>query len=203
MGRAAFLVVEADFAHGFRRGRNLDRIGVEAADTSEFFFDNVWAPEDAVLGEGEGRGFHQLMDKLSQERLLIAIHGVGSIDRALAETTSFARQRMVCGKPLIESQNAQIQLAACKTQATVVPVPVPVPVPVSVFVEHCIFEHLAGRLDAVTASMPKYWVTDTQGRIVDECLQLHGAEGYMLETLLAQMSVTAAFRASTAAATRS
>jgi len=176
-GGISLLVVETDRVEGFRRGRNLDKLGLEAADTSELFFDNVAVPAANLLGGREGQGFYQLMEKLPQERLLIAIQGLGVIDRALAETIAYTRDRTAFGKPIGDFQNTQFKLAECKTEATVA----------KAFVEHCIVRHLQGRLDAATASMAKYWVSEAQCRIVDECLQLHGGYGYMLEYPIARM----------------
>lgn len=176
-GGISLLVVETDRVEGFRRGRNLAKLGLEAADTSELFFDNVAVPAANLLGGREGQGFYQLMEKLPQERLLIAIQGLGTIDRALAETIAYTRDRTAFGKPIGEFQNTQFKLAECKTEATVA----------KAFVEHCIVRHLQGRLDAATASMAKYWVSEAQCRIVDECLQLHGGYGYMLEYPIARM----------------
>lgn len=173
----ALLVVETDRVDGFRRGRNLEKIGLEAADTSELFFDDVRVPASALLGGAEGRGFAQLMEQLPQERLLIAIQGLATIDRAIAETIRYVKERRAFGKAIADFQNTQFKLAECKTEATIA----------KVFVDHCIGLHLDGKLDAATASMAKYWVTERQCAIVDECLQLHGGYGYMLEYPIAQM----------------
>jgi acyl-CoA dehydrogenase len=173
----SILVVETDGLEGFARGRNLDKVGLEAADTSELFFDNARVPVSALLGGIEGSGLHQLMDKLPQERLMIAIQGMAAIERALTLTIDFARQRQAFGKSILEFQNTQFKLAECKTEANIA----------RVFVDHCIERHLRGELDAATASMAKYWVTDLQCKIIDECLQLHGGAGYMLEYPIGQM----------------
>ena len=173
----SLLVVETDKAEGFRRGRNLEKLGLEAADTSELFFDDVRVPASNLLGGMEGQGFAQLMEKLPQERLLIAIQGLGTIDRALAETISYTRDRKAFGRSIGEFQNTQFKLAECKTEATVA----------KAFVESCIVKHCKGQLDAATASMAKYWVSEAQCRIVDECLQLHGGYGYMLEYPISRM----------------
>ena len=176
-GAISMLFVETDGCAGFARGRNLEKIGLEAADTSELFFEDVRIPSANLLGEVDGRGLHQLMDKLPQERLMIAVQGIASIERAMAETIAFTRNRKAFGKSLLDFQNTQFKLAECKTEATIA----------RVFVDHCIERHLKGELDAATASMAKYWVTDTQCRIIDECVQLHGGAGYMLEYPIAQM----------------
>ncbi len=108
---------------------------------------------------------------------MIAIQGIAATERALSETIAFVRQRKAFGKTILDFQNTQFKLAECKTEATIA----------RVFVDHCIERLLKGELDAATASMAKYWVTDTQCRIIDECLQLHGGAGYMLEYPIARM----------------
>jgi acyl-CoA dehydrogenase len=173
----SLVVVETDEADGFARGRNLDKIGLEAADTSELFFNDVKVPTANLLGSEEGRGFYQLMEKLPQERLIIAIQSVAMIERALAVTLEYVKERKAFGRALLDNQAVQFQLAECKTEATVA----------RVFVNHCIEQHLAGKLDGATASMAKYWLSDLQGKIVDECLQLHGGYGYMDEYPIARM----------------
>lgn len=169
--------VETDRAEGFSRGRNLEKIGLEAADTSELFFDNVRVPSDNLLGGVEGKGLHQLMANLPQERLMIALQGVVACERALSETIAFVKDRRAFGKSILEFQNTQFKLAECKTEATIA----------RIFVDRCIEQHLVGGLDATTAAMAKYWVTDLQCKIIDECLQLHGGAGYMMEYPIAQM----------------
>jgi acyl-CoA dehydrogenase len=173
----SLVVVETDGAAGFARGRNLDKVGMEAADTSELFFDEVRVPAFNLLGDEEGRGFAQLMGQLPQERLIIALGAVAMIERAVRLTVDYVKERRAFGRALIENQAVQFKLAECKTEATVA----------RVFVNDCIEKHLAGRLDATTASMAKYWVTDLQNRIVDDCLQLHGGYGYMDEYPIARM----------------
>ncbi|WP_396272166.1 acyl-CoA dehydrogenase family protein [Hyphomonas sp.] len=176
-GEISLIVVETEKVAGFRRGRKLEKLGLEAADTSELFFDDVRVPASCLLGEVEGQGLKQLMQKLPQERLLIAIQGIGTIRRALRFTISHVKTRSAFGKSIIEFQNTQFKLAECKTQATIA----------EVFVADCIRRHKEGDLDTVTASMAKYWVSEAQCRIVDECLQLFGGYGYMLEYPIAQM----------------
>ena len=173
----SLLVVETDNAPGFERGRNLDKLGMEAADTSELFFNDVRVPTSNLLGEGEGQGFFQLMGQLPQERLNIAVQGITAIERALALTIDYVKQRKAFGKSILDFQNTQFVLAECKTEATVA----------RVFVNHCIEQHLAGKLDAATASMAKYWVTDLENSIIDRCLQFFGGFGYMAEYPIARM----------------
>ena len=173
----SLIMVETEGAEGFERGRNLDKLGQEAADTSELFFNDVFAADDAILGGDEGRGFAQLMSQLPQERLNIAITGIATIERALELTIAYVKERKAFGKAVIDFQNTQFVLAECKTEATVA----------RVFVNHCIEQHFAGRLDAATASMAKYWVTDLENKIIDRCLQLFGGFGYMAEYPIARM----------------
>jgi acyl-CoA dehydrogenase len=173
----SLIVVETDEVDGFRRGRNLDKVGMDAQDTSELFFDDVRVPTANLLGPEEGRGFTQLMQQLPQERLNIAVQGVATIFRALTETLAYVKERRAFGQRLIDFQNTQFKLAECKTQATVA----------QTFVDRLIGLHLEGKLDAATASMAKYWVTDLECKIVDECLQLFGGYGYMNEYPIGRM----------------
>ena len=173
----SIVCVETDEVEGFRRGRNLEKLGQHAADTSELFFDDVKVPADNLLGDEEGKGFIQLMQKLPQERHIIGIQGMGMIERALHVTIEYVKQRKAFGKSLLDFQNTQFTLAECKTEATVA----------KVFVDHCTQLLLDDQLDAATASMSKYWVSDLQNKIIDECLQLHGGYGYMDEYPIAQM----------------
>lgn len=173
----SLLVVETEGAEGFRRGRNLDKIGMKSQDTSELFFDNVRVEPENLLGGGEGRGFYQLMKSLPQERLTLAVMGAAVIEKALEETVSYTSQRKAFGKTLLDMQNTRFKLAEAKTIAHIA----------RVFIDDCVARHMRGKLDAVTASMAKWWVTQMQCDVVDECLQLHGGYGYMLEYPIAQM----------------
>ena len=173
----SLVVVETDGLEGFERGRNLHKIGMEANDTSELFFNDVKVPVENIIGEAEGRGFYHLMEQLPQERLNIAVQGVAAAERGLKETLAYVKERKAFGKRVIDFQNTQFKLAEVKTKLTVA----------RVFVNHCIGLHLKGQLDAATASMAKYWVTDIQGEVIDEMLQLHGGYGYMTEYPIAQL----------------
>jgi len=173
----SLVMVETDGTEGFERGRNLDKLGQEAADTSELFFNDVRVPTANLLGAEEGRGFIQLMSQLPQERLNIAVQGMATIERALELTIDYVKSRKAFGKAIIDFQNTQFELAECKTEATVA----------RVFVNDCIEKHLKGKLDAATASMAKYWVTDLENKIIDRCLQLFGGFGYMAEYPIARM----------------
>jgi acyl-CoA dehydrogenase len=167
----SLMVVETEDAQGFRRGRKLKKLGMDSADTSELFFEDVSLPTENLLGTEEGQGFAQLMNELPQERLIVALHAVAMMERALALTIDYAKQRQAFGKKIIEFQNTQFELADCKTEATIA----------KVFIDHCIERHVAGQLDTVTASMAKSWSTDLLGEVVDRCLQLFGGYGYMDE----------------------
>ena len=173
----SLFVVETDEVEGFRRGRNLDKIGLKSNDTSELFFDDVRVPADALLGAEEGHGFYQLMEQLPQERLLIAIQAIATIELALEQTIEYVNQRKAFGQRIVDFQNTQMKLAECKTEATIG----------KVFVNHCIGLLLDRQLTAETASMAKYWLTDLQCKIVDECLQLHGGYGFMNEYPIARL----------------
>ena len=172
----SLIVVETDKVEGFRRGRNLDKIGLHGQDTSELFFDDVRVPASNLLG-GEGRGFVQLMEQLPSERLQIALQGVAMMERAIDETVKYTRERKAFGKSIMDFQNTQFVLADAKAKAVIA----------RVFCNWAVGQHLEGKLDAYTASMAKLWVTDEQCKIVDACRQLHGGYGSMNEYPIAQM----------------
>ncbi len=171
----SLVLVEAD-RDGFRRGRNLDKIGLKAQDTSELFFDNVRVPTTNMLG-ADGMGFVQLMQMLPQERLVVAIQAVAAMELALDETIKYTRDRKAFGKSIIDFQNTRFKLAELKTQATVA----------RVFVDDCTAKHLKRELEVPTAAMAKLWTTDLQCRLIDECLQLFGGYGYMWEYPIARL----------------
>lgn len=173
----SLIVVETEHAEGFRRGRNLHKIGNEAQDTSELFFDDVWMPAENLLGIEAGLGFRQLMTELPRERLIIAIQAMAMIEVALEQTVDYVKQRQVFGKSLFDFQNTQFKLAEAKTEATIA----------RTFVNECLREVLAGTLTTAKASMAKYWVTDLQNKIIDDCLQMHGGYGYMSEYRIGRM----------------
>jgi acyl-CoA dehydrogenase len=177
----SLIVVETGDAKGFRRGRKLDKIGLPAADTSELFFEDVTVPCANLLGPEEGQGFVQLMQQLPWERLMIAIGAVASMERAVELTADYTKERKAFGKALIEFQNTAFTLAERKTEATVA----------RVFLDYCIGRMVAGDLDAVTASMAKWWCSQKQVETIDECLQLHGGYGYMEEYPISRMFVDA------------
>ncbi len=173
----SLMVVETDDAPGFRRGRKLKKLGLDSADTSELFFEDVKLPAESLLGSEEGQGFFQLMKDLPQERLIVGVHAVAMMERALALTIDYVKQRQAFGKKIIEFQNTQFELAECKTEVTIA----------KVFLDYCIERHLVGQLDTVTASMLKYRLTDTQANVIDRCLQLFGGYGYMDEYPISRM----------------
>ena len=177
----SLIVVETTGNPGFKRGRNLDKIGLHASDTSELFFEDAVAPFENLLGEAEGQGFQQLMQQLPQERLIIAVGAVAAMERAVRITADYAKQRKAFGQPIIEFQNTAFKLAERKTEAMIA----------RVFVDWCVGRLVAGDLDAVTASMAKWWCTQKQVETADECLQLHGGYGYMEEYPISRMFVDA------------
>ncbi len=172
----SLIVVETDNP-GFQRGRNLDKLGQSAADTSEMFFEDCRVPQTNRLGDEEGRGFVQLMQQLPQERLNIAQAAVCEMERAIGLTLDFVRERQAFGQRVLDFQNTKFKLAEAKTEALIA----------RNFVDQCLVQHLDGRLDAATASMAKYWCTQKQCEIIDECLQLHGGAGYMDEYEISRM----------------
>ncbi len=177
----SLLLVETDHAPGFRRGRKLDKVGLKSQDTSELFFDDVRVPVDNLLGGREGQGFFQLMEQLPQERLIIGLQGVAAMERALDETLAYVKQRQAFGKPVWDFQNTRFKLA--EVQATVLAT--------RAFVDAAMGAHLAGELDAARAALVKSWVSEQQGRVMDECLQLFGGYGYMMEYPIAELYVDA------------
>lgn len=177
----SIIVVETTDLEGFRRGRFLEKIGQKGQDTTELFFDDVRVPCANLLGPMEGEGFVQLMQQLPQERMIIALGAVASMERAVAETIEYVGQRKVFGQSLLELQNTRFKLAECKTVATVA----------RRFVDDCMDKVLRGELDAETAAMAKWWCTQQNCQVIDECLQLHGGYGYMTEYPIARLYVNA------------
>jgi acyl-CoA dehydrogenase len=177
----SIIMVETRDQPGYRVGRLLDKIGQNGWDTAELFFDDVRAPADCLLGGVEGRGFAQLMDDLPYERTLLAIGGVAAMEYALELTVDYARHRKAFGKALLEMQNTRFKLAEVRTWVHVA----------RVFIDDCILKLKDGRLDTVDASMAKWWLTDLQSKVADECLQLFGGYGYMKEYPISQLYVDA------------
>jgi acyl-CoA dehydrogenase len=175
-GTSIIMVETAELA-GFRVGRILDKMGMKSQDTAELFFDNVRVPAANLLGGVEGQGFYQLMGDLPYERAVIAVGAVAAMEGALAATLKYVKERKAFGKSIAEFQNTKFKLAEIATKTRIA----------RVFVDDCIAKVVAGTLDTVTASMAKYWVTDTQQEVLDECVQLHGGYGYMNEYLVCRM----------------
>jgi acyl-CoA dehydrogenase len=175
----SILVAETEGLRGYRVGRPLKKIGRHVQDTCELFFDDVRIPVANLLGGGEGRGMFQMMDQLRYERVSIGLGAVTTAECAIALTTKYVKERKAFGKSLLEFQNTRFKLAECKTEARVG----------RIFIDSCIQNFIAGRLDLVTAAMAKYWLTEREFRIIDECVQLHGGYGYMSEFPIARMWV--------------
>ncbi len=173
----SLLAVEPAVAEGFKRGKRLSKLGMHAQDTSELFFDEVFVPGDNLLGGEPGRGFVQLMQQLAWERLQIALSATVAMESAVRLTVEYVGQRRLFGKSLAEFQNTQFKLAECKTRSVVA----------RRFVDGLIVDLLAGKLDADTAAMAKLWTTETQGQVIDECLQLFGGFGYVTEYPIARL----------------
>jgi acyl-CoA dehydrogenase len=177
----SLLLLETANNPGYRVGRILEKVGQKGQDTCELFFDDAHVPFENVLGGVEGQGFAQLMAELPYERTILGIAGVAAIERALALTVAHAREREVFGQPLLALQNTRFVLAEVKTEATVA----------RIFIDRCIEDMVAGRMDTVRASMAKYWISDLQCKVIDQCVQLFGGYGYMMEYPIAQMYVDA------------
>ena len=165
----SLILVEAD-RPGFRKGRKLEKMGQEAADTAELFFDDVRVPVSNILGE-EGMGFAYLMKELAQERFIIAIGAAAKLEAMLAETIRYTKERMVFGKPVFEFQNTKFKLAEIKARATAM----------RMMVDQYLAEHLRRKLTLEEAAIAKLYCTEELGKSLDELLQLYGGYGYMME----------------------
>lgn len=173
----SLLVMETQDLPGFRIGRRLEKIGQHASDTSEVFFDQVRVPAANLLGGIEGKGFGQLMSQLPYERMLLAVPAAAAIELALALALDYTKSRPAFGHKLSDFQNTRFKLAECATIAHVV----------RGFVNDCVQRLLDGTLDDATAYMAKWWCTEQQCKVVDECLQLFGGYGYMMEYPIARL----------------
>lgn len=176
-GGMSLIMVETAGLAGYRVGRVLDKMGLQAQDTSELFFDDVRVPADCLLGGVEGNGLHQLMADLPYERLIVALAGVACMEGGLEATITYTRGRQAFGQSIAEFQNTRFRLAELATQVRIA----------RVFVDDCIDRRLKGTLDTETAAMAKWWITDTQQKVLDECVQLHGGYGYMNEYLVCRL----------------
>ncbi len=173
----SLIAVETKGLSGYRVGKALSKVGMHGQDTCELFFDDVRVPAANLLGGVEGRGFSQIMEKMTYERLAIAVAALATAERAVEVTSKYVNERKAFGNALIDFQNTRFKLAECKTEAHIG----------RVFLDRCIEDFIAGRLDDTTAAMAKYWLSDCECRIVDECVQLHGGYGYMTEYPIARM----------------
>ncbi|MFC5430883.1 acyl-CoA dehydrogenase family protein [Paraburkholderia denitrificans] len=173
----SLIVLETENLKGFQVGRRLEKLGQHASDTAELSFDGVRVPADHLLGEVEGKGFAQLMSQLPYERLLLAVPAAAVIERAVELTLEYTQQRKAFGQSIYEFQNTRFKLAECATMAHVV----------RSFVNDCIQRLLDGELDDTAAYMAKWWCTEQQCRVTDECLQLFGGYGYMAEYPIARL----------------
>ncbi|MBO9648571.1 MAG: acyl-CoA dehydrogenase family protein [Variovorax sp.] len=173
----SLVVLETENLPGFRVGRRLEKLGQHASDTAELFFENVRVPADHLLGEIEGRGFAQLMSQLPYERMLLAVPAAAVIERAVELTLEYTQERKAFGQSLYDFQNTRFKLAECATLAHVV----------RSFVNDCVQRLLDGNLDDTSAYMAKWWCTEQQCKVVDECLQLFGGYGYMAEYPIARL----------------
>ena len=170
----SILIVERGM-EGFERGENLEKIGLKAQDTAELFFRDVKVPVENILGE-EGMGFYYLMHNLPQERLSIAVGAVASAHRALEDTLVYVKERKAFGRPIGKFQNSRFRMAEMKTEITIA----------RTFLDECILELNENKLSNDKAAMAKYWTTEMAGRVIDQCLQLHGGAGYMWEYPIAK-----------------
>ena len=173
----SILIVETQDCPGYRVGRVLDKMGMKSQDTSELFFDDVSVPAANLLGGVAGQGFYQLMGDLPYERLIIGVTALATMEGAYQATLAYVRDRKAFGKPIAELQNTRFKLAEVATQIQVG----------RAFIDRCVEQLVAGTLDTATASMAKLWASETQGRVLDECLQLFGGYGFMNEYLIARM----------------
>jgi acyl-CoA dehydrogenase len=177
----SLIVAETDDLPGFERGRVLQKIGAMGTDTRELFFTDMRVPAANLLGPREGLGFAQLMQQLPQERLAIAVLAIGAAEHAVDLAVAYAKERKAFGESLLSFQNTKFVLAECRTEALAT----------RTFIDYCIGQHLAGQLDAATASMAKYLATDKQCQIIDRCLQVFGGYGFMTEFPIARMYAAA------------
>jgi len=173
----SILMVETKDLPGYRVGRVLDKMGLHGQDTSELFFQGVKVPADCLLGGEEGKGMHQLMHDLPYERTVIAVGAVGAMEGGVDATLKYVRERKTFGQPVWNYQNTRFKLAELASITRIA----------RVFSDRCIVDLVAGKLDTETASMAKWWISDMQQQVLDECVQLHGGYGYMNEYLVCRL----------------
>jgi acyl-CoA dehydrogenase len=174
------LVIVDTSMKGFTKGKRLKKMGLKGQDTAELFFDNVEVPAENLLGQ-ENNGFIYLMQELPWERMQIAIAAVAKAEAAIGWTIDYVKERKVFGQPVAAYQNTRFTLAELATEVQIA----------RVFVDRCMELLLQDKLDTATASMAKYWTTDLECKVIDECVQLHGGYGYMWEYPIARAYVDA------------
>jgi acyl-CoA dehydrogenase len=175
----SLLVIEAG-RHGFSKGKPLKKIGMKAQDTCELFFENVRVPKSNIIGQ-VGAGFTMLMQELAWERLLIAITSVANAEAMLSTTIEYTRDRQAFGRTVSSFQNTRFKLAEMKTELQIA----------RVFVDRCVELEVQGELRVDAAAAAKYWCSDLQGKVLDQCLQLHGGYGFMQEYPIARAYIDA------------
>jgi long-chain-acyl-CoA dehydrogenase len=177
IGDISLIGIETKDLPGFNRGRNLEKIGQHGQDTVELNFADVRVPRSNLLGDTEGQGFIQLMQQLPQERLILAVSAVATIEKAVQVSVDYAKERNAFGKPIFRYQNTKFVLAECDTVASVS----------WAYLDQCIEKHLAGELEITDAAKAKWWLTEQQCIVVDRCVQIFGGYGYMAEYPIARM----------------
>ena len=170
----SLLLIDASMK-GFSKGKPFEKIGLHAQDTCELFFENVEVPKENLIGK-EGEGFKYMMTELSQERLMVSLSAIAAAEGSLARTVQYTKERNAFGKSISEFQNTRFKLAEMATEIAVG----------RAFADRCVELHCEKKLDQASASMAKYWLTDLQGKVADECLQLHGGYGYIWEYAIAR-----------------
>jgi len=173
----SLFVVPTEGLAGFSRGPLLDKLGQRSADTADLLFDEVRLPVASLLGGQEGQGLTQVNERLVEEQLMMGVGAVALMEAAIEHTVVYTRERKAFGHRIIDFQNSRFRLAEARTEAAVC----------RVFLERCITRFMQGRLGFSEAAMLKWWSTEKQCQIVDQCLQLHGGYGYMLEFPISRM----------------
>jgi alkylation response protein AidB-like acyl-CoA dehydrogenase len=170
----SLMIIERD-TEGFERGRNLDKVGMHSQDTAELFFNEAQVPAANLLGN-EGEGFKYLVFNLAQERLSIAVAAVAAAQAALDRTLEYVKERTAFGKPIGSFQNSRFKLAEMKTEIDIA----------TVYLDRCVIALNDRKLSVEDAAAAKWWTTELCGRVIDDCVQLHGGYGYMLEYPIAR-----------------
>ena len=173
----SLIVIETEGLEGFSVGRKLDKMGMKRNDTAELSFQDVRVPQTNLLGDEEGQGFYQLMKQLPWERLILAYSALGASQCALETTLAYVKERKAFGQRVMDFQNSRFKLAEAASKIEIL----------AAFVDQCLAELDQGILTAEKAAMAKWWSTDVQCEIVDNCLQLHGGYGYMNEYLISEL----------------